>query len=162
MARDPKSPPKSQRSDRQLSHRVKASAQREPDHEAFGLEPPPTRSEINRMMCATVVRTLNDYIVDAECVETKRESTPRRRRESRRQLTAVRWQRSSLACRRTWMLLVFRTRAREPSQTCTLHTTCSAPMVSYKTVSRPMPRGATMRGRGPGRKEEARKCRGNG
>jgi hypothetical protein len=83
---DPKSPPprsslRSQRgtpdsqrshrqlSSRQLSSRVKEHAQREEGHEAFGLAPPPTRSEIGRMMCATVVRTLDEYKGNAECVK---------------------------------------------------------------------------------------------
>ena len=58
---DPKSPPKSQRSRPQLSARVKAAAERVEDHEAFGLEPPPTQREISSMMVVTAVRALNDF-----------------------------------------------------------------------------------------------------
>ena len=66
---DPKSPPKSQRSHRPLAQRAGALSVREPDHEAFGLEPPPTRGDIARMMSATAVRTLKDHSGDAETVD---------------------------------------------------------------------------------------------
>lgn len=57
-------PPKSQRSNGELiSHR-------EQGHEAFAFEPPPSRSEIQRMMCATAVRTLNEYMHSEEAVRS--------------------------------------------------------------------------------------------
>jgi len=67
-APDPKSPPKSQRSHRALSQRAMQHSHREPDHEAFGLTPPPTSSEISSMMLVTAVRALKDFESDAETV----------------------------------------------------------------------------------------------
>ena len=66
---DPKSPPKSQRSHRALSQRAKEHSQREPEHEAFGLEPPPTQREITSMMLVTAVRTLSEFGSHPETVE---------------------------------------------------------------------------------------------
>ena len=65
---DPKSPPKSQRSHRLLSQRAAQLSQREPDHEAFGLTPPPTTKEIASMMLVTAVRALKDFEANAETV----------------------------------------------------------------------------------------------
>lgn len=58
---DPKSPPKAQRSHRALSQRAMQHSHREPEHEAFGLEPPPTQREIASMMVVTAVRTLSEF-----------------------------------------------------------------------------------------------------
>lgn len=68
-AADPKSPPKALRSHRALSQRAMQHSQREPEHEAFGLEPPPTKSEINAMMVITAVRSLKEFSSHADTVE---------------------------------------------------------------------------------------------
>lgn len=66
---DPKSPPPALKSHRALSQRAAQLSQREPEHEAFGLEPPPRPAELMRMMCPTVVRTLKEYMSDAATVQ---------------------------------------------------------------------------------------------
>jgi hypothetical protein len=65
---DPKSPPPALKSHRALSQRAAQLSQREPEHEAFGLEPPPRPAEVRAMMCPTAVRTLKEYLGDAETV----------------------------------------------------------------------------------------------
>ena len=65
---DAKSPPKGLKSDRAMSARAAQLSQREPEHEAFGLEPPPTTQDIKAMMAATAVRTLKEYESDAATV----------------------------------------------------------------------------------------------
>ena len=67
-AKSPPKLPKALKSDRALSQRAAQYSHREPEHEAFGLEPPPTLSEIKGMMAATAVRTLKEYLVDATTV----------------------------------------------------------------------------------------------
>ena len=57
---DSKSPPKPLKSDRALSYRAAQLSQREPEHEAFGLEPPPLPAELRSMMCPTAVRMLKE------------------------------------------------------------------------------------------------------
>ena len=65
---DPKSPPRALKSNRALSQRANQLSQREPEHEAFGLEPPPRPAEVRAMMCPTAVRTLKEYSSDADTV----------------------------------------------------------------------------------------------